>query len=49
MGARRGVATGKGRGLTLIRSAVVDKGVGREHLRPERFDVWAGAVLAGAP
>jgi Mn2+/Fe2+ NRAMP family transporter len=34
-------------GLTFIQSAVVDKGVGREHLRLERFDVWAGAVLTG--
>jgi hypothetical protein len=34
-------------GLTFIQSSVVDKGVGREHLRLERFDVWAGALLTG--
>ena len=25
----------------------MDKGVGREHLRLERFDVWSGALLTG--
>jgi Mn2+/Fe2+ NRAMP family transporter len=34
-------------GLTFIGSAVVDKRVGRDHLRLERFDVWAGALLTG--
>lgn len=34
-------------GLTFIQSAVVDEGVGREHLRLERVDVWSGALLTG--